>query len=297
MERKTFIDVAKGIAMILVVMQHIGAPQDAGLRFLCKLDVPIFFLCSGWLAYKQNINIIGSLKKTFIRLLIPFILACVAASVFYKESYIEILLSSGKHGYWFLEALFLMFIIFWGIYHTPWSLIGGSIGIEIILLAITKYAPESINDILVIPYLSRYFPCFIAGAVLRLYNIENIRKWLSCSLLCVALVGLAYRVGSTNISFIFHVCGYFCGAVIAFFLIKGFERSLPCNRWIGYVGRYSLNVYILHFYFVPYIPFISDWFIVNLALVVAVAIMVIIISIVVGKILTYTTPLDKVLTP
>lgn len=297
MERKTFIDVAKGIAMILVVMQHIGATQDAGLRFLCKLDVPIFFLCSGWLAYKQNINIIGSLKKTFTRLLIPFILACVAASVFYKENCIEILLSSAKHGYWFLEALFLMVIIFWGIYRTSWSLIGGSIGIEIILLAITKYAPESINDILVIPYLSRYFPCFIAGAVLRLYNVESIAKWLGCSLLCVALVGLAYSMESTNISFLFHVCGYLCGAVIAFFIIKGFESNLPCNRWIGYVGRYSLNVYILHFYFVPYIPFISDWFIVNLALMVVLAIIVVIISIVVGKILTYTTPLDKVLTP
>lgn len=79
MERKTFIDVAKGIAMILVVMQHIGAPQDVGLRFLCKLDVPIFFLCSGWLAYKQNINLIDSLKKAFTRLLVPFILACLAA--------------------------------------------------------------------------------------------------------------------------------------------------------------------------------------------------------------------------
>lgn len=41
----------------------------------------------------------------------------------------------------------------------------------------------------------------------------------------------------------------------------------------------------------------SDWFIVNLALVLTIAIMVVIISIVVGKILTYTTPLDKVLTP
>lgn len=297
MERKTFIDVAKGIAMILVVMQHIGAPQDIGLQFLCKLDVPIFFLCSGWLAYKQNINLIDSLKKAFTRLLVPFILACLAASMFYKENCIEIFISSGKHGYWFWEALFLMFIIFWGIYRTTWSLIGGAIIVEIALLAITKYAPDSINDILVIPYLSRYFPCFIAGSVLRLYNMENINKWVSCSFLCIALVGLAYSMESTNISFIFHVCGYLCGAVIAFFVIKGFEHNLPCNRWIGYVGRYSLNVYILHFYFVPYIPRMSDWFIVNLALVLTIAIMVVIISIVVGKILTYTTPLDKVLTP
>lgn len=101
MERKIYIDVANGIAMLLVVMQHTGGMLDSGMRLLCKVDVPLFFVCSGYLAYKAQIDVWVQFKKYIRRILIPFFFACIAASIIFQESIIEIFSSYGKRGYLF----------------------------------------------------------------------------------------------------------------------------------------------------------------------------------------------------
>lgn len=44
MERKTYIDIAKGVALLLVVMQHIGGILNIGIIVLCKADVSWFII-------------------------------------------------------------------------------------------------------------------------------------------------------------------------------------------------------------------------------------------------------------
>ena len=53
--REVFLDILKGLAMLLVVMQHVGGALDAGMAFMCKVDVPLFFVVSGYLAMKPRI--------------------------------------------------------------------------------------------------------------------------------------------------------------------------------------------------------------------------------------------------
>lgn len=67
-QRETYLDVIKGIAMLLVVMQHVGGRLNEGMIFLCKVDVPLFFLVSGYLAYKPCIDY----KKDFVKKLIDY---------------------------------------------------------------------------------------------------------------------------------------------------------------------------------------------------------------------------------
>lgn len=302
MERKIFVDVIKGVAIILVVMQHIGGNLNSGIRLLCKIDVPLFFICSGFLSYKNKINIRKQLKKNLKRLVSPFILAVVAASIFYQEGILEILMSSGKRGYWFLEALFLMFLLFWIIYRSSKMLVIGGILIECLLLFLSKYSPEFVDNIMGISYLSRYFPCFLAGAIIRKHHIEDISQYgggIKAALLLVLLIGLGYNFKTTNISFLAHVVGYLAASILAFFFIGHYEGSIPngIRRSLAYFGRYSLNIYIIHFFIVPYISTPSSWFIVNFILVLLLSIIVSAMSIAIGKILTYSTPLNKVLTP
>lgn len=77
MERKTFVDVIKGVAIILVVMQHIGGNLNSGIRLLCKIDVPLFFICSGFLAgaiirkhHIEDISQYGGIKAALLLVLL-----------------------------------------------------------------------------------------------------------------------------------------------------------------------------------------------------------------------------------
>lgn len=62
-QRETYLDILKGIAMLLVVMQHVGGRLNGGLVFLCKIDVPLFFIVSGYLALKSNMVLQHELIK------------------------------------------------------------------------------------------------------------------------------------------------------------------------------------------------------------------------------------------
>ena len=288
--------------MILVVMQHTGGNIDDGIRLICKLDVPLFFLCSGFLAYRQHIDISKKLKSCLTRILIPFILACTFASFYYGESLENIFLSSGKRGYWFLEALFIIYVLFWSIYRRTTSIIIGGIVIELILLILSKYGNDTIESILGISYLSRYFPCFIAGALIKKFQIENLDKIsVKCMLLICSTIGLGINFSSTNISFLAHVVGYFTGSVLVFYLIKDCisktSSKHPISRALAYVGRYSLNIYIIHFYIVRYLDINSVGFALDLLIIVTISVIITALSIAIGKILTHCTPLNRVLTP
>lgn len=302
MERKIYIDVIKGIAMILVVMQHTGGNIDEGIRLICKLDVPLFFLCSGFLAYRQHIDISKKIKSCLRRILIPFILACAFASIYFGESLESIFLSSGKRGYWFLEALFIIYFLFWAIYRRTTSIIIGGIIIELILLILSKYGNNTIDSVLGISYLSRYFPCFIAGALIKKLQIENLDKIsVKCILLICSIIGLGINFTSTNISFLAHVVGYFTGSILVFYIIKDCisesASKHPISRTLAYVGRYSLNIYIIHFYLVRYLNINSVGFALDFAMVFTISAIITSLSIAIGKILTHCTPLNRVLTP
>lgn len=125
-ERNIALDVAKGLAMILVVWLHAEGPYFA---YISRLTVPAFFIVSGYLYNADN-----SFKKFFIRkvhsLYIPFVFWNVLASVttaalglipyklgeFIKHIFL-ILLTVDKDGAvfggsWFIASLFLMSIAY-----------------------------------------------------------------------------------------------------------------------------------------------------------------------------------------
>lgn len=300
MERKSYIDITKGIAMLLVVMQHAGGTLDEGMRLICRVDVPLFFLCSGFLTYKIHINTINYLKKRILRILLPFILAVIFAAVFFNEDIGNIFISIGKRGYWFLEALFIMSIIFLGLYQSSRRMIIGGILIEILLLILSKYLPDSFDNIFGLSFLSRYFPCFIAGALMNKHELNKyINRWVGLILLIVSVTCFCYRFESSNMSFIGYVIGYLTSSILIFSFICNIERNIPylLANSLCYVGKYSLNIYIIHFFLVPYYNSVSSYFIINFTVTLLTALIVTAVSILIGKILTTMTPLNKILTP
>ena len=72
-ERVAWVDVAKGIAMFLVVLGY-NPLSDSWMRIIYSLNVPIFFLMSGFTFHAGQYDNLGQLVKRLAKsLLIPYV--------------------------------------------------------------------------------------------------------------------------------------------------------------------------------------------------------------------------------
>lgn len=87
-QRLSYLDIAKGIGIILVVLGHCipdasmpGGPSDKFLSIMFKLiysfHMPLFFFIAGIFSLPKlnsliDFNIIDFIKKRFLRLMVPY---------------------------------------------------------------------------------------------------------------------------------------------------------------------------------------------------------------------------------
>lgn len=300
-QRETYLDVIKGIAMLLVVMQHVGGRLNEGMIFLCKVDVPLFFLVSGYLAYKPCIDYRKDFVKKINRLFCPFLVASIFAIIYYKLPFQNYILDIGKCGYWFLECLFIMFLLFYILHKLNCLLnnnvlIIGFLIIEFCLLIFSKYGLETIDNVFGISYLSRYFPCFMVGVIIKKYSIQQMSKMIGSTLFLVTCATFLYNNVDTNINFLLHVLGYVCASSLLFYFIRNVETEIPyyARNLLSIIGKNSLSIYIIHFYFVEYLASSTGYFIIDFTLVLCISLMIIFLSIILQKILSKMTYLYKI---
>ena len=170
-KRLHWVDVAKGILILLVVLghfsgiskalgvNHAGVKDIGGLNFLfTSYYMAAFFVLTG---YTTNFNkkflpfFIGSFKSLIIPAFVFAILYSVLLSLLFKDwSYIKDLTGlvfwySGFKFYWFLNALFLSRICYWFLYHyVPSDFVKGILLFCLMLLglylsSLYKDAPDS----------------------------------------------------------------------------------------------------------------------------------------------------------
>lgn len=72
--RIEWIDIAKGISIISVVLGHMGNANINRVVFIYHL--PVFLILSGYLMKKEQFKV--QIKKDFMRLIIPYIFTCVS---------------------------------------------------------------------------------------------------------------------------------------------------------------------------------------------------------------------------
>lgn len=82
--RLPFIDIAKGISILLVIMVHVGVPEPFVGAYAAK--VPIFFLISG-LFFKKIVNRGGYITAKFKSLLVPFFLYYIGSYILFYSIY------------------------------------------------------------------------------------------------------------------------------------------------------------------------------------------------------------------
>lgn len=306
--------------------------QSSALSFLILFRMPLFFFVSGFLAYKAsqvwNRVELGKLMLKKVRLqIIPtvvfFLLSCFIIHPDFCEYVVRNFHSPMKGGYWFTIALLWMFIIYYLFSYFESKLrVRSWVPIALFFLASlvlyeTCYLPKyfawaqgyrgeriqwlcdtSLNQVFM------YLPFFVFGIIVRRYW-EQAQKimdskwfypiviaiviWATVDYLKLHVLRMAWaNVPSTLAKF---------GLLIIVFMYfrhykEHFTKFTLAGNCLQYIGRRTLDIYLIHFFFMPNVPAIGSFlnlnrgnFVLDIVLSVAMALLIIGFCVVVSNIL------------
>ena len=289
--------------------------------------MPLFFFISGFVLYKPDAewNGIVSLKfiaKKAVQLLVPTVVF-ISLYIFVYDPPLNLLWQSGRLGYWFTIALFeyyLLYALFRWICHRlhrqdgiDWLLLTGS---AMLYFAVTQSVMNRLgisNETISLLGLDqlRFFFYFAIGVLVRKHFtrfIEFIENGKLVALLIIAFYALFLIVHRNGFSFgnamVYHLYNFICGLmsllVVFIFFYKyrnTFEDTSKMGKWLQYIGRNTLAIYMLHYFFLPRnLHFIGDFFVqhsnptVELFITMGIAILVIVITLIANAMIC-TSPL------
>lgn len=277
--RIEFIDLAKGVCILFVVLGHCKVGTDGYIPG--ALRMPLYFILSG-LFFKDYGGFFYLFEKKINKLIVPFLFFFFVgvACYFYTQRRIDYIyepfitnMVTADPPIWFLICLFWTNLIFCLIYLNVKSLIFQ--GLTVVGLWSIGYV-LSLNSV----YLPLFFgtslsalPFFFVGFLLRKTPMLFPNKFDRFGMaLAVALlaVGVAYSklCGKPQIAFREHV---YIGnpleiLLLSVCLVLGILLFCKSIRWlpiVSYIGRFSIVVLVLHGFVAWHIPAkhlgISPW--------------------------------------
>lgn len=271
-KRVGYIDAIKGLAILLMVMGHVIAyqfpsyqvalndsPQITMIvwRIIYSFHMPLLMFCSGLFIIKQehtdSKQLVASIWKRVQSLVLPSIFA---GGILW--------LQRGNFGYWFLWTLFQFvvvtllldflcsFIPKYGrkVFIIFLCLISGLI----ILFLKHFYYLERLPIIDVVHW--NLYPYFCLGIICKQYNlIEKVflKNWVYTIALVVFGVMTYWITIEGNHIPKLSITGMLLPISVIIALIYLFKEGLSgeskIEKWLQYLGTHSLEVYILHLFF------------------------------------------------
>lgn len=151
--RNHWLDISKGIAIILMVIGHTSLP-DMLSRFIYAFHMPLFFISTGFITNWNKLSFPDFLRHKLHTLILPFsIYSAVVILILHGigEINIENWLQNGWQGYalWFIPVLFF----------------------SVILVRLIMCAPEGARRDKIIKYVLAGI-LLLSGAALKWYNIS-----------------------------------------------------------------------------------------------------------------------------
>lgn len=286
-ERNQFVDIMRGIAMLLVVLGHTmtGCTTDAENSFLFNivwsLQMPLFILISGYVTrYSRDIQDVAGLWKFVKRRTIAYLLPwsvwtlLVRGIIFGESNFLNIkwLLWHMDSGYWFLATIWTISMIFGvstflarriakesGIKRQLFTLAFYLVGMAV-LAAIGIVAGLSFFAIKLTLY---YMPFYYAGYLYGQYQDGIMEfKWGKTVVDVVIAVCLAvwlyiinryhlYALPDNGISIALRVLSSIAGCIAVCGLCNGLftvtSKNLVGGVQLSWCGEHSLEIYLTHY--------------------------------------------------
>lgn len=269
LNRDIALDYGKGFAIILIVLYHIYGYTNREVgsivnSFCYIVQLPIFFYISGLLTNKKQSHNIN-LKKRAIRLLVPFIFFYTTWCIINYNNLHSFIQDEFKGGYWFTLVLFEMTAILSLSYYLSNKYNKNVIFVQISLfLLLTLYVyiiPKGniINTILSINLLWHYSPFFYLGLYYSKFEIIIKPKYLFIYTISYFLSQYLFFISNNRL------LTPFCNLLSLLLFITLFRNGYRLfEPYISYIGKYSIQIYLIHFFFLHYfaqfIPLISNRF-------------------------------------
>ena len=281
--RIEYIDALRGFTMLLVVFGHVvtfslcTANQGISLNdYFTQVRMPMFFFISGFVLYKASVvwnakHIIAFFRKKIpVQLLSPF-LFFIAYIHFMDIPFFDAVSQQFKAGYWFTYVLLEYYLIYavvrfcfrgkWG--HVVVFLVG-------LLLYAIEWPPlydaiplnNQWKEILSIPKWD-YFLYFVLGTLVH-KNYPLVQKLLDSKWLLTFCILYYFLVNvfrdMMHLDALFSVVLdrtlSLTGLVILFSFFRNkqavFSKERVLGRTLQYVGRRTLDVYLIHYFLIPY---------------------------------------------
>jgi fucose 4-O-acetylase-like acetyltransferase len=288
--RIKIIDALKGVAIVAVVIGHIlsfsgiqGLLQTYVYRFIWLIQIPAFFLVSGWLDFKivNSSLILNVIFKKFIRLFIPFfsyiILYNLANGIKFESLSSHILyISNNLTQYlWFLYALLVIsliqMIVFFisnilskSYYIFLYALISAIVYLFISILMFLiepnflglkfiLYYSVFYNISFIYKYL--HINSFSSKFVFRLDTfVHSIYSFLISGFLLTLSLFFEFVSTPDTLAFILlRLIFSFNSFLFVFIILKKFSKLV---HYFSIFGQYSIQIYFFHFFFLRLIiPF------------------------------------------
>ena len=279
--RIEYIDAMRGFTMILVIYSHVCVFcfKDYFMAFndvLFLLRMPCFFFISGWLFYKATRIWDQSTVKQVIsnKLMVQIVPTFIFLALHERTNFFH-QLGAVKGGYWFTFALFIYFVIY----------ILSSLAFRrckhrdlwMLLIALFISMSASWYDVhyqqisrqlgwgrYALGFLSfmtwRYYLFFFLGTLVK-KNFDKFLEWTNRREVFFVVIALFVLMASLPrieywpwVYTRFAVSGI-CGMVMVFTFFRYFASWFTKERVLGrslqYVGIRTLDIYLLHFFFLP----------------------------------------------
>lgn len=273
--RISYIDALRGLAIILVVEGHvreigmgIGSYDSISSLMLYTFDLPLFFVISGYLAYRKIMpsrEIYNAIWKKIIFLVIPAIVFRMYANIIeHRDAFSPLFHGFGK--YWFTITLFECFLIYYVFQllikneRLKFGLLITLSFLSLSFLGINSTLGPSLLDS---NHLFKYFYFFVIGIFAKRFHLIFERIMTNNIFKSIVIIGFFCLLSLMDYSFwpssLFHLSRDIVlrilgtAFIISVFMSNKdyFESNYLIVRLLKIVGRYSLPIYLLQYFFLP----------------------------------------------
>lgn len=276
-KRIEYLDAMRGLTMLLVVSWHVhyfslgGNCFDSYNTFLGMIRMPLFFFVSGFLLDKPGVvwrvnDIVPFIRKKAKIQLIPTLFFMLVYCYLFNHDLISCLKGSGKEGYWFTVTLFEFFLVY-----SVCKMTSARFQYKVLFVVsllfleicrVQEICQFSFWNPLQFDKLG-YFVYFSFGAYVKSHfsSFTSFLESKKFALVLLAFFGVAFlRIkGSLNDIPGQALIGVFIavsGICIIFNFFRKYEtlfqQTTVIGRTLQYIGKRTLDVYLLHYFFLPF---------------------------------------------
>lgn len=248
----------------------------SGLMFY-SFNMPLFFFVSGFLAHKaphcSGVDLAKKVWQKFIYLVIPAVVYYVFLHLKEHANPLE-LFTRGAGGYWFTITLFECFVVYFFVICSLKNsklqnvvLIGLAIAGIAFLSAVGECGPELLD----LNRLAKYFQFFVIGIMAMKYSDCYEKIMHNDKLKALALLGFFTLLFIINYdvwpSAVFHLMRDIVLRYLGTFIVVSwfvchddwFNANTKVNQILLDIGRKSLAIYLLQYFFIPDFKVYTKW--------------------------------------